>query len=53
MTSVVVRSWRCGNDSTGPKSSVDMEKCDKTICGHINERAIHRDSHVPGHEEDL
>jgi len=38
MTSVVVRSWRCGKDSTGPKSSVDIEKWDKTICKMVSNR---------------
>jgi hypothetical protein len=33
ITSVVVRIWRSANDSVGPRSAVDMEKCDRTICG--------------------
>ena len=31
MTSVVVRSWRCGKDSVGPRSAVDIEKWERTI----------------------
>ena len=31
MTSVV-RSWRWGKDSVGPRSAVDIEKWDRTSC---------------------
>lgn len=32
MTSDVVRSWRAGKDSVGPRSAVDWEKWERTIC---------------------
>lgn len=53
MTSTVVRSCRAKNDSTGPRSAVEREKCESTIYRAAKRQFVNANfdvqRHLPGH----